>query len=113
MPGETVKGGPYAITQGSLTADSDYAVSFTASKLAITSATLQIAAKPETKVYGSADPALAYTVGGLAFTDTPGAGPQRLSVVAPGETVLGGPYAINQGSLTANSNYAISFTASA
>ena len=63
--------GPYAITQGTLTADSDYTISFTASTLTITPATLDIAAKPETKVFGSADPALAYTVSGLAFAETP------------------------------------------
>ena len=111
-PGETVAGGPYAITQGSLTADSDYTISFTASTLAITPATLEIAAETQTKVYGSADPTLAYTVSGLAFSDTAASVLAGSLSRAPGETVSGGPYAISQGSLTANINYVISFTAS-
>ncbi len=111
-PGETVVGGPYAITQGSLTADSDYTISFTASTLAITPATLKIAAETQTKVYGAADPTLAYTVSGLAFSDTAASVLAGSLSRAPGETVSGGPYAISQGSLTANSNYVISFTAS-
>ncbi len=109
-PGETVSGGPYAISQRSLTANSNYTISFTASLLAITPATLDIAAEPETKVYGAADPALAYTVSGLAFTDTPAEVLSGSLSRAAGETVSGGPYAINRGSLAANSNYIISFT---
>ena len=35
-PGETVSGGRYAITQGTLAADSDYTISFTGNTLTIT-----------------------------------------------------------------------------
>ena len=76
----------------------------------ITTATLEIAAELETKVYGAVDPALAYTVSGLAFTDTPAEVLSGSLSRTAGETVSGGPYAISQGSLTANSNYTISFT---
>ncbi len=69
-PGETVSGGPYAITQGTLAADSNYTLSFTGGTLAITPATLTITANPETKVFGSADPTLAYTAAGFQFDDT-------------------------------------------
>ena len=60
--GETVSGGPYAITQGTLAANSNYTIRFTGSTLTITPATLTITAEPETKVFGSADPTLAYTL---------------------------------------------------
>ena len=67
-------------------------------------------AKPETKVYGAADPALAYTVSGFQFTD-PATGVLSGSLSrAPGEAVADGPYAISQGSLAASSNYMISLT---
>ena len=49
--------GPYAITQGTLAADSNYAIVFTADTLTITPAPLTVTANPQTKVYGSADPA--------------------------------------------------------
>ena len=62
--------GDYAITQGTLAANSNYTITFTGSTLTITPATLTIAAKPETKVYGSADPTLAYTASGFQFSDT-------------------------------------------
>jgi hypothetical protein len=107
--GETVAGGPYAINQGTLAAGSNYTISFTGSTLTITPATLTIAAKPETKVYGAADPTLAYTASGLQFTDTAAEVVSGLLSRAAGETVAGGPYAISQGNLTANSNYTISF----
>ena len=62
-------GSPYAITQGTLAAG-NYTIRFAGSTLTITPATLIIAAKPETKVYGSADPTLAYTAIGFQFSDT-------------------------------------------
>ena len=69
--GETVSGGPYAITQGTLAADSNYTIAFTGSTLTITPATLTVTAEPETKVFGSADPTLAYTVERLPIRPIP------------------------------------------
>jgi len=46
-PGETVAGSPYAISQGTLAADSDYTISFSGSSLGITPATLAVAAMPK------------------------------------------------------------------
>jgi hypothetical protein len=111
-PGETVSGGPYTITQGTLAADSNYTLSFTGSTLAITPATLTITAKPETKVFGSADPALAYTAGGFQFDDTAATVLSGHLSRAAGQTVPGGPYAITQGTLAADGNYTIQFKAS-
>jgi large repetitive protein len=69
-PGETVAGSTYAITQGTLAASSNCTITFTGSTLTITPAPLTIAAEPETKVFGSADPTMAYTSGGFRFSDT-------------------------------------------
>src|SRR6185312_1626982 len=60
-PGETVAGGPYAITQGSLVANGNYTVVFTGSALTITPAPLGIVAQSKTKTYGAADPPLNFT----------------------------------------------------
>ena len=110
--GESVAGSPYAITQGTLTANTNYTISFTGDTLAITPATLTIAAQSKTKTYGAADPGLTFTVGGLQFSDTTATVLAGALARAPGETVAGSPYSITQGTLTANNNYSISFTGS-
>lgn len=104
--GENV--GTYAITQGSLAAGDNYDISFTADQLLITKATLNIAADPQTKVYGAADPALTYSVSGYQGSDDENIITGSLSRNA-GENV--GTYAINQGNVDAGGNYEINFTA--
>ena len=105
--------GSYAIAQGTLAAASNYALNFNPGTLTITPATLAVAANPQTKVYGSADPALAYAVTGFQYSDTAATVLTGGLSRTPGETVAGGPYAISQGSLAANSNYTIAFAGSA
>ncbi len=109
--GETVSGGPYAITQGTLAA-SNYTMTFTGNTLTITPATLTIVAGPETKVFGSPDPTLGYTSSGFQFSDTAATVLTGSLARAAGETVSDSPYAIGQGTLTADSNYTIHFTSS-
>ncbi len=97
--------GVYAINQGTLALNSNYAISYTGNNLTITGRAITVTAEAKSKVYGSADPALTYTVSpalaaGDAFTGS-------LSR-ATGENT--GVYAINQGTLVLNSNYAISYT---
>ena len=60
---------PYTITYA-YTSDGTFASASTTSMLTVDPATLTIAASPETKVYGTADPALAYTASGFQFHDT-------------------------------------------
>lgn len=72
----------------------------------INTRSITVTADPgQTKVYGNIDPAFTYTntplVGADSFTGALGR--------APGETVAGGPYAINQGTLSAGTNYTITF----
>jgi len=67
-----------------------------------------VTASSQSKVYGSPDPLLTFTVGGLGLVagdtvaDIPGA-----LVRAPGEIVAGSPYAITQGTLASSGNYAV------
>ena len=61
----------------------------------------------QSKVYGSVDPTLTYTHGTLYNGDTDACSPVRCRRAA-GENV--GTYAITSGTLSAGSNYAISFT---
>jgi hypothetical protein len=109
--GETVAGGPYAINEGSL-ANSNYTIAYTGSNLTITPASLTVAANAQSKLYGSVDPSLTYQVSGLQFTDTKGSVLSGALSRTTGETVASGPYAINEGSLAANSNYTIAYTGS-
>jgi hypothetical protein len=110
--GESVAGSPYAIGQGTLTLGTNYAITFVGANLSVTPATLTVAAQPQTKQYGASDPSLTYLAGGLQFSDTAATVLTGLLARAPGESVAGSPYAITQGSLVANSNYTIAFTAS-
>ncbi|MCK9285906.1 MAG: hypothetical protein M0P39_16680, partial [Rhodocyclaceae bacterium] len=117
--GESVLGGPYAITQGTLAANGNYSIAYTGANLSIIAAPLSIAANPQNKVYGTSDPLLSYSVTGLANNPALAIADTAATVVsgaltrAGGESVLGGPYAIVQGSLTAGGNYSLnSFTGS-
>jgi len=93
----------YDITQGTLAASNNYDLTFTDAKFTITKRPLTITAEDKTKVFGTEDPELTFKVEGLLDGDEiPGA-----LVRAEGENV--GEYAITQGTVTANSNYNISF----
>jgi hypothetical protein len=115
--GETVLGGPYAITQGTLTANSNYTLSsFVGNTLAVMPAALEVVANPQSKLFGTSDPTLTFGVTGLVnnpalgIADTAGSVLSGALTRAPGESALGGPYAITRGSLAANSNYTLGFT---
>src|SRR6185369_16944900 len=95
---------------GTLAVNANYTISFTGNTLAITPATLTIAAQTKSKTYGAADPTLTFTASGLQFTDTQSGVLTGTLTRAVGESVAGSPYAITQGTLAANGNYAISFT---
>ena len=100
--GENV--GPYAIQQGTLTLGDNYTIDFVSDDLTITPRPLTVTANPQTKVYGTADPALTYavTTGSLL----PGDAFTGALARAAGEDV--DVYAIGQGTL-ANANYTITY----
>ena len=97
--GENV--GPHDITQGTLTAGSNYELHFEGAKLTITARAITVTADAKTKVYGEDDPALTakVTAGELVNADKLSGDLAREN----GENV--GPHDITQGTLTAGSNY--------
>ncbi len=97
--------GTYAINQGTLTAGPNYTITFTGANLTITARPLTVTATAATKVYGDADPVLAYT-----FTGTLATGDSFTGALARAAGEAVGTYAINQGTLTAGPNYTITFT---
>ena len=104
--------GNYAVNGSGLTATNYDFVQNTSNATALTvnKATLTVVANAVSKSYGTDDPTLTYGVSGLVNGDlTGGVLSGNLSRVA-GETVAGGPYAINQGTLSANANYMIDYT---
>ena len=105
--GETVAGGPYAITQGTLAPNGNYTISFAGNSLAITKAALSITADAKAKVYGAADPAFTAAYSGFVSGDSPAVlGGSLAFARAPGENV--GNYLITPSGLTSG-NYAITF----
>jgi hypothetical protein len=105
ITGENV--GAYAINQNTLSAGSNYTITYTSNDLTITPAALAITANAQTKVYGAADPALTYTATGFANGDNSNIITGNLNRVA-GENA--GAYGINLNTLNAGSNYTISYT---
>ncbi len=76
----------------------------TTATAAITPATLNIVAQAKAKTYGDTDPALTYTSTGLVGSDALAGSLTR----AAGENV--NTYAITQGTLSAGTNYIVTFT---
>ena len=103
--------GNYAFTLGTLAAGGNYTLALAANPptFAVTPATLTVIANAQTKGYGSADPTLTYAVSGFQLSDTAATVLSGALTRAPGETVAGGPYAISQGTLAANTNYNITY----
>ncbi|MDM8162259.1 MBG domain-containing protein, partial [Labilibaculum sp. K2S] len=101
--GENV--GSYAIGQGTLSAGSNYDLTFVSKDFSITQKSITVTADADqTKVYGDADPTFTYTTSSTLETGDSFSG--ALSR-ATGENV--GSYAIGQGTLSAGSNYTLTF----
>ncbi|WP_413514176.1 MBG domain-containing protein, partial [Myroides odoratus] len=100
--------GAYTITQGSLATTTNYTLQYVSDDLTITPAVLTVTANAQAKVYGDADPALTYTISGLKNNEQTVDVLMGALVRVLGEAV--NTYLINQGSLTANSNYSVVYT---
>jgi MBG domain (YGX type) len=96
--------GAYAITQGTLAASTNYALSYVGANLTVTAAPLTVTANAQSRLYGAANPALIYASSGLLNGDTLSGG------LATTATTISnvGSFGITQGSL-ADSNYAIAY----
>ncbi|MFE3867087.1 MBG domain-containing protein [Flavobacterium sp. LS2P90] len=105
VSGENV--GSYAITQGALD-NTNYSISYIGSNFLITQRPITITVNSgQTKTYGTLDPLpFTYVVGGsgLAASDEFTGALTRVT----GETVLGSPYAISQGSFTIRNSTTLS-----
>ncbi|WP_158826608.1 MBG domain-containing protein [Mucilaginibacter lacusdianchii] len=101
--GENV--GTYAIKQGTLALSNNYVLTYQAANLSIGKKAITITANAQSKTYGDADPALTYTVssGALVGQDTF----TGLLIREAGEQT--GTYAIKQGTLALNNNYALTY----
>ncbi|WP_154859498.1 BspA family leucine-rich repeat surface protein [Cyclobacterium xiamenense] len=100
--------GIYAIT---LTGgeDQNYLITLAGAELEINPAVLQVKAENKIKIFGQDDPVLTYTVTGLVSEDE---APEILKGDLAREAgEVPGRYAIRQGTLTANANYLVSFSA--
>jgi predicted outer membrane repeat protein len=103
--------GDYVFTIDGLDAGPNYTIALeeNAPTYAVAPAKLFVTADPQTKLYGDADPNLTYVAAGFQLNDTAATVLTGHLLRGIGETVPGGPYTINQGNLTANSNYTIAF----
>ncbi|KQQ26388.1 hypothetical protein ASF53_20850 [Methylobacterium sp. Leaf123] len=99
--------GAYAISQGTLAASADYALTYRGADLTVTPRPILVRADPQTRSAGTANPSLTYRIGGrglVAGEHLTGA----LATTADLESAPG-PYRITQGSLTASANYRLGF----
>ena len=100
--------GSYGITQGSLAAGGNYALTYTGANLAITARPITVTADAQSRIYGDANPALSYTIGGSGLVNNDSLSG---SLATSATTATGvGSYGITQGSLAAGSNYALTYT---
>ncbi|MBD1396047.1 T9SS type A sorting domain-containing protein [Pontibacter sp. JH31] len=107
VAGENV--GSYGLTKGTLTATSNYALTYTGADFVIGQRSVEIMADAKSKTYGQGDPALTYAItagsviGGDAFSGALGRD--------AGENV--GNYAITLGNLSLGSNYSLTMAGNA
>ncbi|MES2560865.1 MAG: MBG domain-containing protein [Bacteroidota bacterium] len=97
--------GQYVITKGTLGLSANYALTFVKDTLTITPRPITVTANDTSKVYGSSNPALTYSV--TNGTLVPGDSFTGVIIRESGETV--GKYLINQGTLGLSSNYALTY----
>lgn len=99
--GENV--GNYTIDKGTLALNSNYKLNYSSAMFTINKKTITVTAMAKNKTYGDTDPTLTYTGAGLVGTDALTGNLAR----ATGENA--GSYTINQGNVTAGSNYTIGY----
>ncbi|PGH56308.1 hypothetical protein CRT60_15280 [Azospirillum palustre] len=99
--------GSYVIGQGTLAASSNYSLVFNPGTLSVIARPITVAADGKSRLYGNANPALTYSVGGDGLVN----GDTLSGALATAATASSpaGSYAITQGSLAASSNYALSY----
>ncbi|MEI9991651.1 MAG: MBG domain-containing protein [Rhizomicrobium sp.] len=101
--------GGYAITQGTLAASTNYALTYVAGTLSVTARPVTVTADDLSRIYGDANPALTYSIGGNGLVN----GDSLSGVLSTSATTASnvGFYGIGQGTLAASSNYALTYVA--
>ena len=99
--------GQYAITQGTLGASSNYALTYAGAGLTVNARPITVTADAQSMVYGSTVPTLTYGVGGSGLVN----GDSLTGALATSATSASnvGQYAITQGTLGASTNYALTY----
>jgi hypothetical protein len=97
--------GPHEIQQGTLTAGTNYTLTYVPSNLVITAKPITVTADAKTKVYGDSDPAFTYqiTFGSLVTGDSFTGNLSRETGKSAGSLE------IQQGTLTAGTNYILTY----
>jgi len=99
--------GTYAITQGTLAASSNYALTYVGNNVTIGTRSITVTADPKSMTYGNSTPSLTYAVGGLGLVNGD-ALTGALATTASSTTNIG-TYGITQGTVAASSNYAVTY----
>ncbi|MBY0581779.1 MAG: filamentous hemagglutinin N-terminal domain-containing protein, partial [Sphingomonas sp.] len=103
--------GSYAISGSGVQAnDSRYRYVYLPSSYEVTPRPVTITADALSRIYGDANPALTYQVGGLGLVNGDTLGGMLATAATTTSNV--GSYAITQGSLSASSNYALTYVGS-
>lgn len=102
--------GSHAITQGTLAASSNYAVTYTGANVFITARPITIAAEAQSMVYGDGVPELTYGVGGAGLVNGDALSGALATVAGSASNV--GSYAITQGTLASSANYTLTYVGS-
>jgi hypothetical protein len=99
--------GNYAISQGSLSASSNYTMAYVGNTLSVIPRPITVTANAVSKSSGTVNPTLTYAIGGAGLVNGDTLYGSLTTAANQGSPV--GTYAITQGSLVASSNYALQF----
>ena len=105
--GDAPHAGTYTIGQGTLSASSNYKVIFSGNKFTVKQRALTIAANSKTMTYGDTVPTLTYVIGGRGLVGSDALSGALTTVASSTSNV--GTYAIERGSLSASSDYAVTY----
>ncbi len=106
--GSTANVGTYGITQGTLAASANYALTYTGANVAVTARPLTVTADGQSMVYGNALPTLTYGVGGSGLVNGDSLAGALATFASSSANV--GTYGVTQGTLAASANYALTYT---
>jgi hypothetical protein len=99
--------GAYGITLGTL-GDANYTITYAGAHLTVTPRPITVAADALSRIYGDANPAFTYAIGGMGLVNGD-ALTGALSTAATASSNVGA-YGINQGTLAASGNYDLAYT---